>query len=338
MCTGIRLASQEQSVVYARTLEFGNDLESQILMIPRNYSFSGTALDNKPGLVWKSKYAVLGANACNLLHFVDGVNEVGLAGGLFYFPGYARYQEVQQNEGSISLAPWQLLTWILTTCATVKEVTQKIPTIRVVKAIFGPWNMSMPVHCIVHDATSSLVIEYLNGQLTMYDNPLGVLTNAPHFEWHMTNLNNYIGLSSVNHQPLTLDGIQLQSFGQGSGLCGLPGDFTPPSRFVRAVIFSQSIKNSISVDEAIDNAFHILNLFDIPQGIIRDASGKDTTYDYTQWTSLCDLQRKQYYFTTYDNKQVHKVELLSMNLESAKEVVIAMKRDNKPLDITPKNT
>jgi hypothetical protein len=84
------------------------------------------------------------------------------------------------------------------------------------------------------------VIEPLNKGLKIYDNPLGVVTNAPTFDWHMTNLRNYINLSATNVPAVDMGGITLAQFGQGSGLRGLPGDFTPPSRFVRAVAFSQS--------------------------------------------------------------------------------------------------
>jgi len=42
-------------------------------------------------------------------------------------------------------------------------------------------------------------------------------------------------------------------------MLGLPGDFTPPSRFVRAVAFSTSVLPSKTGEEAVLQAFHILN-------------------------------------------------------------------------------
>ena len=123
-----------------------------------------------------------------------------------------------------------------------------------------------PVHAVVHDASGkSIVIEYVDGKLNVYDNPLGVITNSPGFDWHMTNLRNYVNFSFNNHPPIQLGSVKLEPFGQGSGMLGMPGDFTPPSRFVRAVAFSQSVLQPKTGDDAVLTAFHILNNFDIPK-------------------------------------------------------------------------
>ena len=87
----------------------------------------------------------------------------------------------------------------------------------------------------------SIVIEYVGGKLNVFDDPLGVVTNSPSFDWHMANLRNYVNFSMTNVPPVKLGSVKLEPFGQGSGMLGLPGDFTPPSRFVRAVAFSQSV-------------------------------------------------------------------------------------------------
>ena len=113
-CTGIRLTTQTGSPIYARTMDFPLALNSEILFVPRKYRFIGTNPLGKPkGLGWKSKYAVIGANALNKIGFVDGVNEKGLAGGLFYLPGTI-YENIEENDYKNSLAAHELLTWILT--------------------------------------------------------------------------------------------------------------------------------------------------------------------------------------------------------------------------------
>src|SRR5208282_2216741 len=97
-------------------------------------------------------------------------------------------------------------------------------------------------HYVVYDASGkSIVVEYTGGKLHVYDDPLGVITNSPAFDWQMTNLSNYVNFSMTNVPPVKLGPVTLEPFGQGSGMLGLPGDFTPPSRFVRAVAFSQSV-------------------------------------------------------------------------------------------------
>lgn len=76
-CTGITVKAQDGAVVHARTMEFGVDLESQVLIIPRGYAMSATGPGNKPGLKWKTKYAAMGMDAFGLTGLSDGMNEKG---------------------------------------------------------------------------------------------------------------------------------------------------------------------------------------------------------------------------------------------------------------------
>ncbi len=337
-CTGIRLKAKNGAVIYARTMEFGQPMESEILFIPRNILFKATGPTGKDnGISWKSKYAAIGANALGLHHIIDGVNEVGLAGGLFYFPEYAQYQKVATSEVNKSLGAWELLTWILTKFSSVDEVKKALPTIKVSNAPLAQWNGAPPAHLVVHDAKgNSLVIEYVNGTLHMYDNSLGVITNSPTFDWHITNLRNYGNLTNINVKDSKVDGINLTPFGQGSGMLGLPGDFTPPSRFVRAVAYSQSAQIAKTEKEAIDTAFHILNLFDIPKGVIKDGSTGAHVTDFTQWTSLSDTKNKRFYFHTYGNRQVNMIDLLKLNLTAKDLLFWPMESQQEVVDLTRK--
>src|ERR1700720_4333405 len=80
-CTGIRLTAQDGTVVHARTLEFGIDIHSDVLVVPRGYARIGTTPDGKEGLTWKTKYASVGLNGVGLPFLFDGLNEKGLAAG-----------------------------------------------------------------------------------------------------------------------------------------------------------------------------------------------------------------------------------------------------------------
>lgn len=318
MCTGIRLIADNKSVVYGRTLEFAQNMYSNIIMIPRNYNFTGTTPSGKfEGLKWKSKYAIIGANAFDLIGLLDGINEKGLAGGLFYFPSYAQFQEVDSKNTSNSIAPWELLTWILSNFSSIEEIKEKLPKVFVSNAILDKMKSTPPIHAIIHEPTGkSLVIEYINGKLVMSENILGVFTNSPEFNWHITNLKNFINLSPININNKKLGNIELQPLGQGSGMIGLPGDYTSPSRFIRAALFSQTVIDKKDEFELCDTVFHILNLFDIPRGIIREKTSSEIYYEYTQWTSTCDLNNKRYYWKTYYNHNVKMVDLMQMDLNN----------------------
>jgi choloylglycine hydrolase len=154
----------------------------------------------------------------------------------------------------------------------------------------------------------------------MHDNPIGVLTNSPPFEWHMTNLRNYISLSPRDVPSVKIDGLTLQRLGQGSGMLGLPGDFTPVSRFVRATVFSTTAIPSRNAEEGVKQVFHILNQFDIPIGVARNVEKDGTvTSDYTQATMARDPQALRYYYRTYDDQTIRMVDLKKFDL-NAKEL------------------
>jgi len=192
----------------------------------------------------------------------------------------------------------------------------------------GLHGILVEVHFVVHDASGKcIVIEPVGCGLKVYDNPLGTITNAPVFDWHLTNLRNYVNLSVTDHGPTRLGPLTLKPFGQGSGMLGLPGDFTPPSRFVRAAFFSQSQYRTATGRETVLQAFHILNNFDIPKGVSREpekeAQGNPPA-DYTQWTAASDLGAKCYYFKTYENNRIRMVPLMKLDLDAKEIKTISM--------------
>jgi choloylglycine hydrolase len=338
-CTGIRLVAADGTVVYARTLEFAVDINSEVIMVPRGYARTGSTPGGTAGLKWKAKYASLGANGLGMPLIFDGLNEKGLAVGLFYFPTTAGYMPYSGSEAAKTIAPWEMGSWILDNFATVEEVKANAGKIVVAEVVFKGWGFVPPVHFVVHDASGkSIVIEYVGGKLNVHDNPLGVMTNSPTFDWHMTNLRNYVNFSLSNHPPVQVGPVKLAPFGQGSGMLGLPGDFTPPSRFVRAVAFSQSLLPSKTGIEAVLQAFHVLDNFDLPKGALREAEKDDhgnILADYTIWTSANDLKAKQFYFRTCQNSQIRMVDLTKMNLEAKDISKVSMQGDEVIKSLTP---
>ena len=328
-CTGIRLTAGDGAVVCARTLEFSIDLESDVIMVPRGYARTGTTPEGKNGMKWTSRYASLGANGVGMPLLFEGVNEKGLAVGLFYFPTTAGYMKYNPAEAARTIAPWEVGSWILENFATTEEVRQNIGSISVAEVVFKKWGFVPPVHFVVHDASGkSIVIEYVEGNLHVYDDPLGVMSNSPAFDWHLTNLRNYVNFSMVNAPPVEVGGIRLTGFGQGTGMLGMPGDFTPPSRFVRAVAYSTSAPPSKTGAEAVLQAFHILNNFDIPKGAVReDQKDKhgNIVADYTIWTSAIDLKARRFYFRTYENSQIRSVDLMAMPVDAKSITRVSMK-------------
>ncbi|MCH4541601.1 choloylglycine hydrolase [Ochrobactrum sp. POC9] len=328
-CTSFVLPTTDDGYVYARTMEFAFELKSDLIVIPRKFEITSTAAAGKPGMKWKGQYAAVGMNAFGVPALTDGMNEKGLAGGILYFPDFAQYQDPATADPAKSLAPWDFLSWALTNFATVAEVKAALDTVSVINVKQENLGIAPPFHYTLHDETgASIVIEPVDGKLKVYDNPLGVMTNSPNFDWHLTNLRNYVNLSPENAKPLVINNATIKPLGHGSGLLGVPGDSTPPSRFVRASAYVLSAAKLPSGPESVRLAEHIANNFDIPKGLIRDPQAP---LEYTQWTSIADMKNDIYYIKTYDNQVLRSVSLKDMDLDAKDLVTVKM----DPLPIAP---
>jgi choloylglycine hydrolase len=326
-CTSIRIKTEDGLVFYARTMEGAIDYQSQVTVVPKGTIYHGTLPDNTPkGLTWTVKYGLVGMNAFGSPLMTDGMNEMGLAVGNLFFPDYAEYEPFDPGKANITLSQYEVATWLLSTCATVAEVRQAMSTVQVVQ---GPQEVYAPLHFAIHDARgNSLVIEYVKGKVHIYDNPLGVMTNSPGFDWMITYLSNFVNLSATNVPQIDLGGMVIKQFGQGSGLVGLPGDFSPPSRLVRMVAFTQLALPVKGPKAGLNLAMTIINTVDIPQGTVRDQDKKGTRYDITQWAVAADLAGRKYYFHSHDNKNWRYVDL-PRALQAAKQI------QTIPLEVPP---
>lgn len=321
-CTGILLKNADGSIVHGRTVEFGIPLQMDMAVVPRGHKFVGqTPLGD--GKTWTSKYGATGVILFGNLGIMDGINEKGLAVGAFYFPTEAEYAPTTAANRAQSMSGTDFSNWIITSFASVDEVRKAIEAGEAVVAptLLPGWPQQVqPFHWIVYDKSGkSLVIEPVAGKLVLSDNPLGVLTNSPQFDWHMTNLRNYIALSPRDVPPVKIDNTTFQSFGMGNGMLGLPGDFTPVSRFVRAAVFSATATPAATASDGIFGGFHVLNNFDIPVGTVRAQSSGQSETDQTLLTVMRDPQALRMYFKTYDDQTVRMVDLKKFDLD-AKEV------------------
>jgi choloylglycine hydrolase len=317
-CTSFLLPTSDGGSVYGRTMEFAFALDSQAIVIPRNFALAASGPDNKPGKTWNSKYATVGMNALGMGVLIDGLNEKGLAGGILYFPDNAEYTEPAKADPAKSLAPWDFLTWALTSFATVEEVKAALADVVVIDLVQEQLKITPPVHYTLHDASgASIVIEPVGGTLKVYDNPTTVMTNSPPFDWHMTNLRNYVKLSDHEAEPLKVRDMTIDPpAGVGSGMLGIPGDPTAPSRFIRAFAYLKTAAPVASGIESVRLAEHILNNFDLPKGYIRaKVPGQPDMLDYTQWSTIADLKNGVFYVKTYEDPTLRAVALKDFDLD-----------------------
>jgi len=337
-CTGIRIMSKDGSVIYARTLEFSPAMYFSNIIIPRGIEFTAVTPTGFNGLKWRSKYGLVGMDQLGHPLLTDGVNEAGLGAGLFYHPGFANYQKFEAENKGRTLSPYDLVTWILSQFASVDDVKSSLDKVTVVAVKSPMWGFVSPLHYIVHDKSGKcIVIEFLKGKMTVYDNPIGIITNSPAFDWHMENLRNYINLQPVDVSQRDIMGVKAVPFGVGSGMHGLPGDFTPASRFVRAAYLTAQSPQEDTAFKGVRQAFRILNQFDIPKGAQRNiADETKAMYGETVWTTAADLANGRYYFHTINNRRIRFIDLKKVNLTGSKIQTIVLKEDREDLlDVTP---
>ena len=138
---------------------------------------------------------------------------------------------------------------LLTTCSSIEEVRAALAKVSIVGVVEPAIGIASPIHFIVTEpGGKAIVIEFTEGEVKIHEAPLGVITNAPNYDWHMTNLRNYVNLSAVALPTKKIEDLNFAPLGGGSGMIGLPGDYTPPSRFVRAVAFSKTARPTATGD------------------------------------------------------------------------------------------
>ncbi len=319
-CTGITLKAKDGAVVYGRTMEWGSfDLNSRLIVIPRGTAFVGSTPDGKPGKQWTSTYGVAGIDMLERYALADAMNEKGLVAGLFYHPGFAEYAPYDPAQASNSMAPTDVMAYILTSFATLEELREGMKSVRVVPVVEEAIGKPADIHLLVTDLSGkAIVLEWFQGALRIFDAPLGVITNAPTYDWHQVNLRNYVNLSPVAIPDKKLQDLDFRPLGGGSGMIGLPGDFTPPSRFVRAVAFTQTARSTADGPETMYELFRILDNFNVPLGAA-EGTGEHATAGMrssTIWTSGWDLSNKTLYWHTQNNRRVRKFELSSIDWDA----------------------
>lgn len=300
MCTAI--AYRSEASYFGRNLDLDRGYGERVIITPRNFEFKMRCCDSIP-----THFAMIGMGIVidGYPLYFEATNEKGLSMAGLNFPYNAVYYE--PSESFENVAPFELIPKILGECADTSEAAELISKINVANINFSDFLPLSPLHWMISDKERSIVFECTKNGARVYDNPFEVLTNNPTFDYHRMNMNNYMHLSSGGAVS-QFDSVTLKNYSLGMGAIGLPGDFSSASRFVRAFFVRE---NSVSDGNPVNQFFHIMRSVAMPKGCVKTADG----YEYTRYTSCCDLNSGIYYYTTYNDQTIRSVSLHAADLE-----------------------
>lgn len=321
-CTGITLTSSDNARLVARSIEWGESkLDSRLVVNGRGLAVQ-TRTVNGPAMKYVGKFGYVGVRIFDDSFIVEGLNEKGLSAGLFFFPGYGRYLDYQEQLRDSTVSDMQFVAWMLANFESVKDLKKALPNIRISAII----PQAGTLHYRAADASGEqIVIEIIDGIMQVHDNKLGVLTNSPDFRWQMTNLNNYVNLRTGPAAPVDWGSVKLSAFGVGAGMMGLPGDISPASRFVRAAFMQASAPALATARDAAVYSFTILNSFEIPIGLeLHDRTQRTELVSATQWTSSSDMTNGIFYYKTDINARIRSIDLKKIDFSKAQSRVMPL--------------
>lgn len=299
MCTCINFKTSNN--YFGRTLDLEYRFNEKVVITPREYKFK---LKNKS--IINTKYSIIGMATVieDYPLYAEATNEKGLAIAGLYFPKNAYF--FNPDDSKFNLAPYELIPYFLGLCSTVEEVKKIIPNLNITNIPFAENLPITDLHWMISDGTNCIIVEQMKEGLKIYDNPIGVLTNNPPFDYHLMNINNYSNLTPYYDKSKFSSKIKLEQYGQGMGAIGLPGDNSSASRFIRAAF---NKLNSICNDDeenSVTQFFHILDSVTFVQGA---TITKENKVDITIYSCCMNTNKGIYYYKTYTNNQITAIKM-----------------------------
>lgn len=307
MCTSIAMNTED--FYFGRTMDIEYSFNEKVVFTPRNHPIAFRRNDTL-----RRHYAMLGMASVMEGYplYAEAVNERGLCVAGLNFPDSAYYppkeDPIRQN-----VSPFELILWLCAKCASVTDAKQLLASTHLVSIPFQDDLPLPPLHWHIADRERSIVLESTRNGMEIYDNPVGVLTNNPSFGFQTTNLCQYMNLTTSCPQNCFSNIKSLAPFGQGLGSFGLPGDYSPASRFVKAAYLSMNSVCEKDEMSSISQLFHILDSVSMIRGSVVTSK---QLYDTTTYTCCMNATKGIYYYKTYSNSQLTAVDIHREDLEA----------------------
>ncbi len=306
MCTALSLTTRDH--YFGRNLDLDRSYGEEICVMPRAFPLAFRAMGSLP-----AHYAMIGMAIVvdGMPLYYDATNECGLSMAGLNFPGNAYYAPAA--EGKDNVAPFEFIPWILAQCRSVAEAKVLLSRIRLADIAFNEQIPPAPLHWMISDRAEDIVVEATRDGLHIYHDPVGVLTNNPPFEHHLSHLQNYRHLRRDNAEVPRETGLPYDSYCQGLGAVGLPGDVSSQSRFVRAAFGRENSVCADTEEASVSQFFHLLSSVEMVRGVCRTDAGP---FDITVYSACINTDRGLYYVTTYDHRRICCADLRGTDLDA----------------------
>lgn len=308
MCTALRFTAYNN--YFGRNLDLDISYAEEVCVMPRHFPL----IFRKMGEMTKH-YGVVGMATVvdGIPLFYDGVNECGLAMAGLVFSENAYYSPIVNGKNNI--APFEFIPWILGQAKTVEEAETLLSRINLANIAFSEKLPTTPLHWMIADRNSSIVVEFMKDGMHVYENKIGVLTNNPPFPYHLKNLENYCHLRNDDKNVERSNITEYSDYSKGLGAVGLPGDVSSMSRFVRMAFLSENSVKPNDESLSVGQFFHLLSSVERVKGALKTENGE---FDITVYSSCMNMDKGLYYYITYGNRRISCVNMHATDLQSDK--------------------
>ena len=276
--------------LFGRTLDFEHSFGEKFVFVPRR-----AGLNFLLG-VSESHFSFMGLGIAErgFPLLFDGVNEQGVFVAALNFPKSAYYTE-SRGAGQ-EIASFEVVPLVLSKCKSAADGAALLGESRIVNNSFLDKMSPSPLHWFIADNDACFTIEATISGTAVYENRIGVLTNEPSFPYQLEYLSGFSELCAQPHTGGFTERLGLTPHSRGVGAIGLPGDFSSPSRFVRAAFALHNTDAEDSQERKLAHFFRIASTVSIPRGLVKTDKGESV---YTVYTS-CAAKGGYAYTTYYD--------------------------------------
>lgn len=308
MCTSV-LFKNQNIAYFGRNLDLQYAMGNSVVVMPRNYPINYREIPADDSHAAMVGMAIV---ADGFPLYFEGMNEYGVGVCGLNFSGFCVYND-QKIEGKQNIASFELVPYLLAHSKTVEDARKLAENINIRAINFSDHYQASPLHWQVADKTGSFVIEQTKDGLHIYDDPINVLTNQPEFPDQYYNFCNYQNLTAKYPTNRIAPEEPLKIYGTGMGSNGLPGGLSSVERFVRAG-FTVANSRAEATDEAcLTQYFHIMQSVGQADGCDQTS---DMLYEITQYSSGCNLETMDFYWTTYQNQRINGLHTKALDLDA----------------------